>query len=302
MRQRVLLTGGSGLLALNWAVAIRDRFSVVLGLHQRKVVIDGAECIPLDLKSVDRLTRSLTVIRPDIVIHAAGMTSVELCERDPGAAFKVNVELARNVASACESLSLPLVHISTDHLFRGDTQFCDETSQIFPLNAYGVSKAAAEREVMSTSPHALVVRTNFYGWGPAYRQSFSDWILESIGSGRKITLFDDVYYTPILVSRLAHTVHALVDSDAAGVFNVVGDSRMSKYEFGCRLACRFGLDASLISPGSIDASANLVMRPLDMSLSNRKASKFLGQTLGTVDEHLDILYQQRIIAEEFSTL
>lgn len=302
MRQRVLLTGGSGLLALNWAVAIRDRFSVVLGLHQRKVILAGAECLPLDLKSVDRLTRSLTVIRPDIVIHAAGMTSVELCERDPGAAFKVNVELAKNVASACACLALPLVHISTDHLFRGDVQFCDETSQLFPLNAYGVSKAAAEREVLSAFPHALVVRTNFYGWGPTYRKSFSDWVLESLGSGHKITLFNDVYYTPILVSRLAQTVHDLVDRDAAGVFHVVGDSRMSKYEFGSQLACRFGLDASLISPGSIDASGNLVRRPLDMSLSNRKVSKFLGQKLGTVDEHLDILYQQRIIADEFSIL
>ncbi len=302
MRQRVLLTGGAGLLALNWALATRDRFAVVLGLHQRNVVLGGIECQPLDLESVEQLIRSLTIIKPDIVIHAAGMTSVELCERDPARAYQVNVELARNVASACVSLALPMVHISTDHLFRGDTSFYDENAPISPLNVYGASKAAAEMEVMSVFPRALVVRTNFYAWGPAYRKSFSDWIVDSLSAGRKITLFDDVFYTPILASRLAYAVHALVDRDAAGIFHVVGDGRVSKYEFGLRLASRFGLDASLISAGSIDASAALVRRPHDMSLSNRKASLCLGEVLGSVDEHLDSLYKQRSISDEFSTL
>ena len=35
MPKSILITGGSGLLAINWAMAIRDRFNVILGCHNK---------------------------------------------------------------------------------------------------------------------------------------------------------------------------------------------------------------------------------------------------------------------------
>ena len=60
------------------------------------------------------------------------------------------------------------------------------------------------------------------------------------GTGR---LFEDVFYTPVMAESLVRGVHDLLDAGAAGVFNVVSAERISKYEFGCRLAERFGLVA-----------------------------------------------------------
>ena len=105
-------------------------------------------------------------------------------------------------------------------------------------------------------------------------------------------LFTDVYYTPILANMLASAVHDLVDLKANGIMHVVGDERISKYEFGVRVARHFGLDAGLIRGGRLDDQPALVRRPRDMSLSNAKACGLLGRPIGNVDAHLLILNSQ----------
>ena len=50
--------------------------------------------------------------------------------------------------------------------------------------------------------NALIIRTNFFGWGTSYRQSFSDFVIDNLRKGNNITLFNDVFYTPILIETL----------------------------------------------------------------------------------------------------
>ena len=167
-----------------------------------------------------------------------------------------------------------------------------ESSPVTPVNVYGRTKAEAELQVLEAHPLALVLRTNFYGWGTSYRRSFSDVIIETLRSGKDLNLFTDVFYTPTLVDKVAIAAHDLIDTKATGIVNIVGDERISKYEFGIRIAEEFGLDASLIKPGLLVDQVALVQRPLDMSLSNQKACKLLGRQLGSVAEHLARLHQQ----------
>jgi dTDP-4-dehydrorhamnose reductase len=290
--QPILLTGGSGLLALNWAAAMRDRFDVVLGMHERQVSLEGTRSQQVDLQSVDRLVRVLEELRPRLVVHTAGFTSVEQCEARPDQARHVNAELAGNVARASARLGIKLVHVSTDHLFDGEHAMADESQPVKPRNVYASTKAEAEQRVLDADPDALVLRTNFFGWGPAYRRSFSDTVLEALRGGKRMGLFQDVFYTPILAGEVAWAAHELVDRQAAGIFNVVGDERVSKHEFGLRLARAFELDSSIIEASSIADRPALVNRPRDMSLSNRKLRDVLGRKLGGVDEHLAQLRRQ----------
>jgi len=288
----VLLTGGSGLLAVNWAMSMRDRHRIVLGIHERDVRVDGTGSRRIDLGSVDSLMRSLDAVEPGLVVHAAGLTSVEQCEANPELAEYVNVTLAGNVAEACAARGVRFAYISTDHLYSGDASFVDESVAPNPVNRYGQSKARAEQIVAEHCADALIVRTNFYGWGTSYRRSFSDSILDSLRQGRALNLFRDVFFTPILAEPLAQTVHDLVERGASGVFNVVGDERLSKHEFGLRLAAAFAIDTGLISSGALADRAGLVRRPYEMSLSNKKAAAALGRPLGGVDAHLKRLVEQ----------
>lgn len=304
MNDSVFLTGGSGLLAINWALTMRNKRSVILGLHEREISLRNVTSCKVDLESIDQIVQTFKIFKPTLVVHTAGLTNVEICESNPEIARHVNVVLAVNVATAAAELGIPMVHISTDHLFRGNMKMLNENQPVKPINNYGYTKAEAEIRVLETFDRALIIRTNFYGWGPVYRRSFSDMIIESLRGGKKITLFDDVFYTPIHVQALTEIVHELVDKNAFGVFNVVGDDRISKFQFGKKLAARFKVDDSLIIPGLISKQKSLIIRPLEMSLSNRKASDFLKKSIGGIDIHLGILEEQERagIAKEINNI
>jgi dTDP-4-dehydrorhamnose reductase len=302
--KKILITGGSGLLALNWALTARDTCHVILGLHRRNVSLLNVSSQLLNLDDAEDLERQILKIGPDIVIHAAGLTSVEQCENDPGLAHHVNVVISDNVALVCAKLGIKFVLISTDHLFSGNDLLVNEDHPHAPINVYGMTKAEAELRVLERDSQSLVIRTNFYGWGTSYRQSFSDFILYSLRGNKDLSLFGDVFYTPILIQDLKSAVQSLLDLNAAGVYNVVGDERISKYDFGLKIAAQFNLDNKKIIFSSIEDQDFLVKRPKEMSLDNSKVCNVLGRKLGGVCEQILRLHQQEIngLAKELIAL
>jgi dTDP-4-dehydrorhamnose reductase len=288
----VFITGGAGLLALNWALSQRGHRPVTLALHRRHVAIDGVDVHGCRLDSVDDVQRALDQVQPSLVVHAAAMTNVEACEAAPAAARHVNVDIAANVAAACGRHRIALAHISTDHLFAGEAACVGEDEPVAPRNVYGRTKAEAERRVLDAHPGAIVVRTNFFAWGPSYRPSLSDKVLAWLRGGETATLFTDAYFTPLLADALARAVVDLIAAGRSGVYHVVGDERISKHDFGVKLAQTFGLDQGLIQPALMADAPDLVRRPHDMSLSNARARAALGRPLGGVDVHLQALREQ----------
>lgn len=295
MKPRILITGGSGLLALNWAQALRDSFDIILGMHNRSINLRGAITKKIDLESLESFGSLLEEIIPDVVIHAAGLTSVDQCESDPSLAHHINVTLTENVAKACLRAGVQLVYISTDHLFSGTNQMVDEDHPVFPINVYGKTKAYAEALVLDINAQSLVIRTNFYGWGPSYRKSFSDSIIDTLRSGSQIQLFQDVFFTPILAESVGMLVHNLIGLKVSGIYNIVGDERISKYDFGLAIAQEFDLEPNRIIPCRISNQSSLTQRPHDMSLSNIKVKNLLGYSPGDVKAQIAKLHQLDLI-------
>jgi len=292
---KILITGGSGLLALNWALHKRAQDEVTLGIHKKNVSLPRINTRFLSLESADKIQRVFDDIKPNIVIHTAALTNIEACEADPDLARYTNVELVKNIANACSSNEVPLVHISTDHLFSGETHMVDECQQVAPLNTYGRTKAEAEHHVLDIYPKTLIVRTNFYGWGSRFKPSFSDVIIDSLRSNNTLYLFQDVFYTPILIETLVNVVHDLLNKKVSGIFHVVGDERISKFKFGLEVAELFNLDIRLIKKGKLENQHKLTRRPKDMSLSNQKVTSVLVRYRGGVKEQLLKLQQQEML-------
>lgn len=292
--KRLLITGGSGLLALNWAFCMRDKYEIHLAVHKHNVNLEGTTSVYMNLDSPEVLVKQLEVIEPDLVVHTAGLTSVDACETYPEMAQYANATLAKHVAVATAKLGIKLIHISTDHLFAGGQPRVSEEDEPKPLNIYARTKLEAERLVRDTNSKALIVRTNFFGWGHMHRQSFSDWIIQSLRTGRKITMFDDVFFTPILADCLALATHEVIAEDASGVYNIVGEERISKYDFAHEVATSFGLPHSLITRGQIGKAMLPASRPRDMSLDNAKVRKLLRRQLGSVKGFLEELNQQEL--------
>lgn len=301
MRKKVLIIGGSGLLGVNWAIQKRDTCDMMIGLNQRTITIQGVSAVALNSTEEPLMFRQITQLKPDIIVNAAGLTSVESCEKKPFEAVRVNVDLSKQIAIAAKDCGAKMIQISTDHLYSGNMPSVHELITPQPVNQYGITKWKAEQAVLDACPQSLIIRTNFYGWGPKYRQSFTDFIISHLRTGKNIRLFEDVYYSPILISVLVDTIHELINKEASGIFNVVGDERVSKLSFGKKVADIFSLDKKLILSDSFAKRVDLVKRPLDMSLSNAKVVNFLGKNLGTIEDHLlqlkeeETKYYQEII-------
>ncbi len=267
---RILITGGSGLLAVNWALKRRKHDKIHLGLHHRNVKIDEVETALIDFNDPIKLEALIYDIEPNVIIHTAAMTNVDSCETDPQQAFNINRDAAEFIAKIAHNHNIEFVHISTDHLFDGLTAMLDETALPNPINNYGKSKFEGEQAVINACPDALILRVNFFGWGPPYRQAFSDWIINSLRSGEPITLYDNVFFTPFYIGVIIDACHDLIAQHAKGIYHLTSSNRLSKYEFGIKLADVFGLDKDLIAHGEYIVGTG-TPRPLDMSLDNSKA-------------------------------
>ena len=272
MPNRILITGGSSLLGLNWAFARAKTDTLIVGINKRNIKVDFAEYIKLKLANPEKLCRQLESLKPNLIVNTIAITDIKYCEENFKEALLVNCQYAENIAIAAKSLDVKLVHISTDHLFDGIKPKVSEKEPCSPLNKYGETKFLAESRVLDKNPKALIVRTNFFCWGPRYRSSFSDWIISMLNRKERFTLYDDVFFSPLYAGEVIEACHALVTKDKTGIYNVSSSSRISKYDFGLKICEIMDLNKNLISRGFYGEN-NSILRPLDMSLDNSKLLK-----------------------------
>ena len=294
MTKRWFITGISGLLGLNMALQLRERHQIRGCYYSHPVASDGVTAMKLDLTSSGVADTALRLNQPDVLIHTVSLTSVEGCEADPEGAYRVNVESAYCTAKVASALGARLVYISTDQLFEGSDPWKREEDVPHPLNVYAMSKLQAEEVVFRACPDALVIRTNFFGWGTSVRTSFSDWILRSLEERRDLTMFYDVLFTPILINDLVELILGLVDREASGIFHVAGAERLSKYDFALKVAEAFDYPEDKILATSVHDFPFSARRPNDMSLSSRKAEDYLGIQMPMVEDGLRRLKEQEV--------
>jgi UDP-4-amino-4,6-dideoxy-N-acetyl-beta-L-altrosamine transaminase/dTDP-4-dehydrorhamnose reductase len=288
-RVRVVITGGAGLLATNMAAYKKESWDITLLVRSNDVSMKDVHSEKVVLECRDSIQDYLEEKKPDLVIHAAGVTNVDFCESNTHAARVSNVVLSKNIAAVSKKLELNFVHISTDHFSRGDQENSSEEDIGFPVNEYARSKLEAEIDVLRENKNSLIVRTNFFGWGTSRKESFSDFIINKLRSGEKVFLFEDIFFTPIFTETLVDRIELLLNKKAQGIFNVCGEERISKYDFGLKLAKVFGLDSNLIVKSSIDDVDLVADRPKDMSLSTLKSKNLVGENPNDIEKDLELL-------------
>lgn len=298
----ILITGGSGLLAINWAIQRRHTDQVHCLMNHRMISIDGVTSHRADLADPVATKTLVEEIAPNIIVHTAGLTDVNQCECDAERSRIANVEIARNMAQICADLSIKLIHISTDHLFDGTAPFASEDDPAAPQNIYARHKLEAEKAVLEQHQDALIVRTTFFGWGPHYRRSFSDKILDTLENKGDLHMFDDVFFTPLSTRRLIDLSHQVADKGCSGIINICGGERISKYDFSVKLAKAFGHDADFIQPVQTARQRHPVTRPKDLSLSSLQMNELLGIGPVTIDEVIDDLKADLICRDEIFRL
>ncbi len=210
--------------------------------------------------------------RPDVVIHLAALTDVDLCERDKANAKKIHVDGTRNLVDACKSLSPRFIYFSTDFVFDGRKGNYSEADATNPINNYGKTKLEGEKIAEALSGHLIVRASTPYSFGSGSKK-FLGILLEKLSRGEKAGAFADFIRSPTLIENLAENVGALVSNGHSGVLHVTGSSQLSMYDAALQVADVFGFDPSLVQKTTSSSVSLDAPRPLDTGMNVSLARK-----------------------------
>ncbi|MFC1874294.1 UDP-4-amino-4,6-dideoxy-N-acetyl-beta-L-altrosamine transaminase [Chloroflexota bacterium] len=276
---KVLITGGSGLLGSNIARTAAKGYEVYATCNSHPSRIPGCQFVTLDIKDRQKVLSQFTEIKPDVVIHTAGLVNVDYCEEHEDEARMINVAGTENVALAVKEIGAKLISISTDSVFDGERGMYTEEDTPHPLTVYARTKLEAEKRVAHWLPDSIIVRTVFYGWSLHTKQSLAEWVVSSLREGKKLSMWTDAFFTPMLVNNLAEVLLAMYRQNLSGLYHVASSERCSKYDFGLEVARAFGLNGDLIQPSSINEAKLRAHRPKDPSLDTTRVSGLVNSRL-----------------------
>jgi dTDP-4-dehydrorhamnose reductase len=287
MATRALVTGATGNLG---AYLVRELVAqgceVRAWGHVRPAIVSGVPARAVELTDRAGVTGAYREAAPDVVIHAAAMSAVGDCFRDPDQAEAVNVGGTAALVELCFAAGARLVFVSTDLVFDGERAPYSEVDPPTPLSAYGRTKVAAERAVLAANGHVVVRVSLLFGPALSGRPSFFDQQADALRAGRPVRLFHDEWRTPLGLVTAARALVGIATSDATGLLHVGGPERMSRLEMGRRLAAYLGAGtADLVSASRLELPGE--PRPRDVSLdSTRWSSSFPDHASPTFEQSL----------------
>jgi dTDP-4-dehydrorhamnose reductase len=286
--KRVLITGGTGLLG----VAIQrsapkdiQGFSVYFPDRSLPMPLPFP-VLAADVSDRMKMQAVFEWAKPDVVIHAAAIGSVDFAERNREETKKVNVGGTEVVIDLCQIFKSRLIYISSNAVFDGRTPLYSEAMPVNPINYYGQLKVDAENVVRKSSiPWAIVRPILMYGWPyPGERDNPVVWWVRSLENGQPIKVVDNVLSKPLPAWSCADVLWALIQQDRTGIYHAAGRDHISLYRFALQTAEVFGLDAGLITPVPDSYFPEIAPRPQDTSFDTTKMETELGvKTVGVRD-------------------
>ena len=151
-KKKILITGGNGYIGSCLASELKRKFLIS--------VVDKATCadfLPKDIKyhKIDLLKKSkllklLMNDKPDIIIHLAGQSTIDMVEKKKNNYYLDNFLATKNLVECIKKLKISnLIFSSTAAVYKEKKQKLNEKSNLFSKNAYGLSKIKCEYEVKS---------------------------------------------------------------------------------------------------------------------------------------------------------
>jgi len=286
---RVAVTGANGLLGGEAVAQLAGRHEVLaLGRGPCRLPPGPFAWADADLGDGSSVERALLAFQAEAVLHAGAFTDVDGCERDPEAAWRVNVGGTEQVARACRRLSARLVAVSTDYVFDGEAGPYGEDDVPNPRGAYARTKRCGEEAALLVAPGAAVARVAVvYSGRPGAKSSFATQVVEKLSRGEAVRAFEDQLVSPTLAANgAAMCLELLLDTRYAGVLHASGATVLDRVDFARRLARRFGLRGDVVPVRTADVKL-LAPRPLRGGLEVDRAAALLRNRPLPVDEAIE---------------
>ena len=254
---KILITGSNGMLGNDLIEVLKDNHELILTTSKS-----------LDITDKNHVIDFICENKPDIVINSAAYTNVDGCEENQETACMINGEGVKNLALGCSKINCPLVHISTDYVFKGESTVpWIEDDETGPISIYGKSKLKGEEAILEILDKFFIIRTAWlYGINGG---NFPKTMLELAKNHSEITVVYDEVGTPTYTLDLAEAISQLIETDYYGIYHITNSGSCSWCEFAKYIFEVAEKDVKVI-PVTASEFARPAPRPHYSVLENKK--------------------------------
>ena len=199
----------------------------------------------LDVRDADQVRHAFHTVAPELVLHLAAETSLEISDADPDHAYLTNAIGTKYVALSARRADVPMVYISTAGVFDGTKESAyTEFDAANPLNTYGASKYEGELIVARTVDRHFIVRAGWMvGRGVRRALKFVSRIVDQVRSGAStVYAVTDKLGTPTYAPDFSRCLLGLLDSGVYGLYHMACGGDGSRYDVAARILEVLGRD------------------------------------------------------------
>lgn len=194
--------------------------------------------VQMDITDAESVRNILTSVKPDVVVHCAAWTAVDLAEDEDkrDTVYAVNVNGTRNIAEICKELGSKMVYLSTDYVFdgTGDEPWKPDCKDYSPLNVYGKTKLDGELAVSELLERYFIVRI---AW--VFGKNGKNFIRTMLNVGKnhdRLTVVNDQIGTPTYTLDLARLLVDMIETEKYGYYHATNEGGyISWYDFAVEI-------------------------------------------------------------------
>ena len=232
--------------------------------------------IQLDITDQAMVKQVLHQVKPDVVIHCAAWTAVDLAEdaENVDKVRAINVDGTRNIAEVCKALNCKMVYTSTDYVFdgMGTAPWQPDCKDYKPLNVYGKSKLEGELAVAALLEKFFIVRI---AW--VFGRNGNNFIKTMLNVGKKydtLRVVNDQVGTPTYTYDLSRLLVDMIETEKYGYYHATNEGGyISWYEFACEIFRQAGYATKVIPVTTEEYGLSKATRPFNSRLDKSKLTE-----------------------------
>ena len=229
--------------------------------------------VSLDITDKDAVRKVLLEEKPDVVVHCAAWTAVDLAEEEENIpkVKAVNVDGTKNIAEVCKELDCKMIYISTDYVFdgKGTEPWSADCKDYAPLSVYGQTKLDGEKAVSSILGKFFIVRI---AW--VFGLNGKNFIKTMLNIGKKfdtLRVVCDQIGTPTYTYDLARLLLDMAESDKYGYYHATNEGGfISWYDFACEIFRQAGYTTKVQPVTTEEYGISKAARPFNSRLDKSK--------------------------------
>ena len=164
-----------------------------------------------DLLSPEAIYEYLCRIKSDAIVNAAAFTAVDKAGQFHKDAEIINANSVLSMARAARETGTYLLHLITDYVFDGSgTRAWKEEDRVNPINAYGKTKALAEKWIAQQTAEATVLRLSWLH-APGHK-NFVTAICDRLKNDEVLRVVDDQWGSPTVAADVADVIGKFLNS------------------------------------------------------------------------------------------